>query len=267
MHQNVDEVIIIDTSPAGSEIAHMLEKHCNRQPKARYIRLVDAPISSCLYRNRIFDESQSDVTWCVDSHVLFWQGASDAIRRYYVDGDHRDLLVGPFYDSSESLKGTNQMLYAWEPYEVPETARVYHSVVCRGGSLGVWVVDPRGLRGCTKPFEVQQQGLGNVVAYRGMYPGTLPDAVGHGGTETYTVEKCRANGGRVMCHPLIACNHCWTRGKTPYRTSAVQRVQNYLKGFADLKRADLWNAAAEHLMLTWPSVASDVIGKIACPVS
>lgn len=248
----IDELLIIDNSPDGSEYAAQLEKMVRDWPRVRYVRVI-GPESSCLYKDKLFRESRGDWTLCVDSHVWFKPEALAALRAHAErDRDSRDLLMGPCMETWQRVHGTNQMIYADEPYSLPSDAKVHQGVVCRGGAVGVWVLDPRAEG--DEPFEIMQQGTGAFCMRTAAWPGFHPGFIGHGGNETYLMELVRQRGGRVMCLPQLRWVHCFMRSKAdiPYRVDWTHRVRNYLVGFRAIGREDLYLAASEHFQTICP---------------
>lgn len=257
----IDEFIIVDNSPDGSEISGEFEGHVRKNhPEARYIR-DKGPPSSCLYKDRIFREATSDVVVCMDAHVFLDPGALPAVIRYFTEHpESRDLLMGPICSAASKVVATNQMLYESEGYPIPRDARVRHGIVCRGGQLGVWVTDSRGLDTGGEPFEIQQNGTGFFAMRREAWPGFHPSFYGFGGNETYLMERVRQNGGKVLCHPACRWTHnfCDAHGRG-YKPLALDKVRNYLVSGRLLGRDDHYRAALEHFGGIYPEATKEAV--------
>lgn len=292
----VDEIVVCDNSPNGSEHAKLLEGHCAGLSKVKYDRIIGPP-SACKYKDRAVRLATSEFCIVCDTHVLFY---ADTIRRlmghFTFYRDTNDLITGPVFKAHDHIMATNQMLYANEPYKVPKDATVRHGVVMRGGTYGVWVTDPRGLDPDGEPFEIMQNGTGAMAFRRAAWPGVLPSFNGHGGTETWIMESFRRNGGRVLCAPWFRWVHQWGRPGMATRTREAikaalatmpstptrklietlandigksrydmlgwkQKVHNTLTAAVDLGRTDLYDAAMEEFTRGGPN------GRGVCPKS
>ena len=213
LHDNdlVDEIVICDNSPAGSKHAELLKRQCRGIQKVVWDRIV-APPSALLYKDRAIRKSSGDVIIVCDCHVQFHEGAIKSVVDYFrANRNSKNLIMGPCYNSAVHLYATNQMLYSNEPYEIPESANVRQGVVMRGGTYGVWVTDNRALNPESAPFEIQQQGTGAMAFHRNAWTTPLRSFYGHGGTETWIMERFRQNGGKVLCHPKFRWVHQWGR--------------------------------------------------------
>lgn len=243
------EVLVVDNSPESSW-SRQLEKHCAGLNWVRYLHR-PGPGSSCLYKDVVFREGAGRYVLCCDSHVLFEAGSLDRLLAHFDrHPETSDLIMGPCLSATGKIVGTNQMLYAHESYPIPTQARVSHQVVCRGGQLGVWVTDPRGLEPENPPFEIMQQGTGAFACRKAAWPGFHPAFSGFGGNETYLMECFRQRKDRVVCHPGFRWIHCFYRPEgTPYELQLVDRIRNYLVGALTLGRSDLYDATIAHFSL------------------
>lgn len=249
-----DQIVVIDNSPENSKHAKELEDCCKGQVKVKYVKAV-GPESSCIYKNRVFTESECEYAACCDSHVIFKRGAIAALREFWLSREHeRDMASGPCYSRHGVIIGTNQMTYASEPYAVPKDAHVCGETVWRGGAMGVWVRDER-----KEPFEITQQGTGFFSMRRDSWPGFLPEFVGHGGNETYLYERVRQLGGKTWCLPAAGWIHRFGRPDgVPYQVKWEPRIANYLRGFKALGRQDLVDAATQHFHKLCPATLQRV---------
>lgn len=226
------EIVVVDSSPEGSELSSQLGKHLRSLKSARYSRYI-GPASSCLYKDVGMREATGDVRVCIDSHVLLRPGSLDAILAYFDDDAHaQDMLTAVCMNNAWTVQGTNQMIYADESYDLPRGVEVVEGVVWRGDKIGAWVRDRRGLNPHGVPFEIQQAGT-FAFAMRGeTWPGFHPAMTGFGGNETYLMERVRAAGGRVLCHPAFRGVHDFmNQDRHDYPTLVEDVMKNYLIGF------------------------------------
>lgn len=229
----IQEIVICDNSPANSAHAKLLKQHCGGRGREKlvYDRIV-GPASACRYKDRAVRKSSGDYIVVCDTHVLFHKGALQSIVDYFTEfPETNDLLMGPCYNGATTCLGTNQMLYAHEGYPVPDTANVWEGVVMRGGTYGIWVHDQRVEDLDQPPFEIQQQGTGAMAFRKAAWPGVLPSFNGHGGTETWIMEKFRQNGGRVMLLPKFRWVHQW--GRPGMATETKERLLAGIQQVAD----------------------------------
>lgn len=260
------ELIVIDNSPEGSIHAKKLAEYVSNIKEVRYIRAI-GPESSCLYKERLFREAKNDVVVCCDSHVLFSKGSIYSLIKWFNENPNsNDLISGPCLHRSNTILGTNQMIHENEPYDIPQNADVQNGYVWRGGALGVWVVDPRGVDVNSPPFEIMQQGTGAFAMRRLSWPGFHKDFIGHGGNETFLMERVRQEGGKVFCLPSFRWIHKFLRvNGAPYSLSWDHRVTNYLTGFSFLDNEQLYNSAVAHLTKQCPQTVKKISNIIKFP--
>lgn len=239
------EIIVIDNTPEP-QLAKDLADHCRPDRRLRHL-WYPGPPSSCLYKEAGVRQARGRVVIVCDSHVLFPAGAVQRVVDYFsTHPDSKDLLMGPCLSGDGRIQGTNQMLYATEPYQLPTGCTVRHGVVTRGQALGVWVRDPRAMSLDGEPFEIMQQGTGVFAFLREHWPGFHPAFTGFGGNETYLMEAYRRQGGRVLCAPWLYWLHNFMdRTRNTYSRPLMLTARNYLVGFKTLARPDLFSAAAE----------------------
>lgn len=251
----VDQIVVIDNSPENSKHAKLLSEHVKTTKKVKYVR-DSGPPSSCVPKNRVFTESDCEFAANCDSHVLFKEGAVRAVHEFWkqASADTQDILTGPCWAGAATNRGmgTNQMLYEHEQYEQQGKLPDYqHMAAWRGGSLGVWVMDPRGFESDRPAYEIRKQGTGFFSMRRDAWVGFLPEMRGHGGNEAYLYEKVRATGGRAWCLPSAGWVHRFGRAAgAPYPLNWGDRVRNYVVGFRNLKRPDLEKGALAHFTKT-----------------
>ncbi|CAK9099169.1 Tape measure protein (TMP), partial [Durusdinium trenchii] len=271
----VDEIIVVDNGPKGSEHSQLLQSQFGNLSRVRYDRII-GPESSCRYKDRGIRQASSEFVLCCDSHVLFPAGVLARLKEYCAR--HRqtsDLLMGPICHRAGQVMATQQALYAWENL-TPQGAEVLHGVVCRGGNLGAWATDPRGLDPEGEPFEIQQNGTGAFACRTAAWPGWPPTFNGHGGNETFLMESFRQAGGRVLCLPFFRWTHNFGRTsqwtdkqgrptKVPYDMQWAPKAANYLSGFVMLDRPQLWDAISAHLENYCPQVIRQTKRKFPRP--
>ena len=257
------EILVVDNSPPGCPISQEFATHVrSNHGDVRYIR-DDGPPSSCLYKNRLFQDATGDVVICVDAHVLLTVGSVDAIVRYFENNpESRDLLTGTLQNAAGKVMATNQVLYESEHYEIPRGAALRRGVVCRGGQLGAWVTDPRGLDRDGAPYEIQMNGSWLLAMRKKAWPGFHPMMYGFGGNEPYLYEKVRKGGGRVLNHPGIRGTHNFSSAHgRGYQPLAEDKIRNYLVAALDLERMDLYEAALEHFATIHPSSIAQAVAS------
>jgi len=262
------EIVIIDNSEQvikdgleqPNRYALELHKQVQHVPGVRYIR-APGPPSSCLYKEQVFQQARGTYVLCCDSHVFFELGAIDALLKYF--NEHpgsSDLLMGPLVSITGQVTATQQHLYVSEPFPSPRGAMVSHGVVFRGNQFGAWVIDERGLDPHHPAYEIQQQGTFAFACRRAAWPSFHPQFYGFGGNETYLMEKFRARGDKVLCLPAFRAIHSFyePEGK-PYTPVLVDRIRNYLIGFLELGRQELYEATIECFQKTNPKTVQQAL--------
>lgn len=283
-HQ-VDEIIVVDNGPKGSEHSALLKAELTGLSKVRLDRII-GPESSCKYKDRGIRLATSEVVICCDSHVLFPSGpvprcAIQCVLNFFErNPESIDLLMGPICKQPGKVMATQQMLYAWEADQpgskgIPSGAEVLNGVVCRGGNLGAWANDPRGLDPDGEPYEIQQQGTGAFAIRKAAWTGWPGNFHGHGGNETFLMESIRQRGGKVLCHPGFRWTHNFGRthqweiegrpSKVPYRMNWEPKVANYLMGFVLLDKPQLYSAIAGHLTKHCPKTIKAATKRFRAP--
>ncbi|WP_437194476.1 hypothetical protein [Planctomicrobium sp. SH527] len=268
------EIIIIDNSEQvikdGQEqtnrYAIELHKQVQQVPGVRYLR-VPGPPSSCLYKEQVFQQARGTYVLCCDSHVFFELGAIDALLKYFDEHpESSDLIMGPLVSITGRITATQQHLYVSEPLPPPQGAMISHGAVFRGNQFGAWTIDERGLDPCNPAYEIQQQGTFAFACRRAVWPSFHPQFYGFGGNETYLMEKFRARGNQVLCLPAFRAIHSFfePEGK-PYTPVLIDRIYNYLIGFQELGRQDLYQATVECFQRTNPNAVQQAIGLLRQP--
>lgn len=267
------EIVVVDNSPERSAYAKQLQNHLtNYDDEVRYIRAV-GPESSCIYKDRVFQEARGEIVICCDSHVIFKPRSIDRLIAHFdQQAIPRELVMGPCYRSANNCEGTNQRLYAWEKYGEGDTtkrlwkkATQHAGVVSCGGNVAHWVHDPRCAH-CVDAFEIMHQGTGAFAMRKEEWTGFHKSFLGHGGNETYLMEKTRALGGRVTCLPAFEWVHCFYRPEgPPYRVPWDLRLKNYFMTAKLLNRPDLHEALETHFSVVCPRTVQKVIKDFKKP--
>lgn len=273
----IDEIVIIDNSPKDSKHAALLQEHVAHEPIVRYIRVV-GPESSCIYKDRVFRAAKSDIVLCCDSHVLFGKNAIASLRKWFESNPNsKDLITGPMSKRGGADAMTSQQqMYVDEKFEIDTTAELkkkpidriitQNNIVWRGGNCGIWRLDDRALDSTHPAFPIAQNGTGAFACLRSTWPGFHPQFIGFGGNETWLMERFRELGGQVLCLPTFRWIH---RFGYPdghkYKISWDDRVRNYLIGFNDLDRPDLYDSAVGYFKHICPKALKKCIDKIPRP--
>lgn len=255
------EIVIVDNSPLAKK-ARELAAHCKQDKRLKY-HWLPGPVSSCLYKEAGIRLATGRVVIVCDSHVLFHLSAIRRLLDHFrADPDSKDLLMGPCFAGEGRAQGTNQMLYAGEPYKLPQGCVVRHGYVCRGQALGAWVKDPRGSDPDGEPFEIMQQGTGAFAFIRERWPGFHPSMTGFGGNETYLMERIRQNGGKILCAPWFRWTHDFMNSdRHNYPRPYELTVRNYLVGAAALGNDAMLRACEEQARTIDPKATDAAIRR------
>jgi len=168
-------------------------------------------------RDRVFRESRTDWTICIDSHVFLMPDAVAQLRHWCsVNPTFMGLIQGPMVYDDGMTCSTH-----WDP-------------VWRDNMLGTWskAVPYMSLNG---PVEIVMQGLGLFGCRTDAWLGFNPQFEGFGGEEGYIHFKYARLGRKVLCLPFMGWMHkTWTGSKPPYSLNLLDRVRNYVIGFSEL---------------------------------
>ena len=160
-------------------------------------------------KNKVFELARGKMVLCIDSHVLLAPGA---LKNIPVTDD---LIHGP-------------LLYNDLKNYVCEFKPVW-----RGHMWGIWGDYCTYDKLPKEPFEIWGSGMGCFLAKKSSWLGFNPKFKGFGGEEGYIHEKYRKAGRKVLCLPSLVWLHQFDR-KIPYPLHLVDRVHNYLVGYAEL---------------------------------
>jgi hypothetical protein len=233
-HSNVMDrvdLVVVDNDPTSraGEQARGLFAHINagltdgnrRLKQPRSARLIAAPevVGTSAPRQRIFTEATTDAVLVLDSHVLLWPGAIEALLDYYDQNPATpDLLTGPLmYDN---LGG----------------ALTHFNDVWRDGMWGTWGANPHGRETTSPPFEIGAQGLGLFSCRRAAWLGFNPAFREFGGEEWYIHTKFRQAGARCLNLPALRWVHRFgdPPGGRKSPLSLRGKVRNYVIGHMEL---------------------------------
>lgn len=219
-HQDADfsriKFLVVDNCPDGKHsraIKDLLEK-----PMSNGKYVCTDKIKGTAVRDFIFEEAETELVLCMDSHVLVEPGAIKALLQYYDDNPlSNDLLQGPLlYDD----------LHHISTHFKPEW---------RSGMYGTWSTDPRAEDKNAEPFDIPAQGLGLFSCRKQAWLGFNRRFSGFGGEEFYIHEKFRQAGRRALCLPFLRWMHRFDRPNgTQYRNVWEDRIRNYIIGWREL---------------------------------
>lgn len=224
------EVLILDNDPEGPAAKH-LKGLANGISNVRYEPYNEQ--NGTAVRDMVFHFAQGDWVLCMDSHVMFAEGAIQKLLDYIrAHPESKDMLQGPLMSDAGKA-------YASE-----------FTSVWNKGMYGVWGFDQRASNKDNPPFEIEMQGLGMFVCRKAAWPGFNKRFSGFGGEEGYIHQKIRNNGGRCLCAPFIPWSHRFGRPHgAKYRLKWEDRIRNYLIGFEEvgLDKQTVIDHFTEHL--------------------
>jgi len=93
------ELLVVNNSPGAPSTPHIStlvqDRAAPGTAAVKYVELGD-DVGTSAARNRVFAEASGDYVLCLDSHVLLWPGALDALLGYYDQNpDTSDIISGP----------------------------------------------------------------------------------------------------------------------------------------------------------------------------
>jgi hypothetical protein len=221
-HQDVDprlvRYLVIDNCPGGVHAPHIKQFIEQYVPNGRYVP--NDKLKGTAVRDFIFEESDTELVMCLDSHVLVEAGAIRALLQYYEDNpDSNDLIQGPLVLDD---------IYHMYTHFKPEW---------RDGMFGTWGTDDRAQDKTAEPFDIPAQGLGLFSCRRRAWLGFNRKFSGFGGEEFYIHEKFRQAGRRTLCLPSLRWIHRFVRPTgVPYRNVWEDRIRNYILGWREINR-------------------------------
>jgi len=202
-HPEVEQIVIIDNK--GDDRLRDWSNYWGRGI-CKYVRFKEVT-GTTMPRQKVFEEADGDIVFCIDSHVLIAPGA---FNREFPDGN--DLWHGAMcYDD---LTYVTHMEDEW-----------------RDNMWGTWAKPLNELP--DEPFEIPMHGLGLFGCRKEAWLNFNSEFKGFGGEEGYIHEKYRQAGRKVLCLPWI--RWCHRFGKSgPYPLNGNDRIRNYLIGFKEL---------------------------------
>jgi hypothetical protein len=216
------------------------------------IRIFNQPktLGPAQAKNRVFHESQTEWTLCMDCHVLLTEpeileqvinftSKVEGATTDYPDHSHpwpEDLFSGPIiYDN---LKHVDTEL----------------APIWRGDAWGTWHHDKRGADPNNPPYEIWDQGKGLILARAEDWLGFHPATLGFGGEEGCLAERYRKHGRKVWCVPFLRWNHFFNDDKdVKYEIGRYRKVRNFVIEFLDL--ADFFTPVTTPSILPRPNTA------------
>jgi hypothetical protein len=211
------ELIVIDNNPSskhGEKTKSLVENWT--QGAGKYIPHEEKKSTSI--RNLIFENSDSEYTVCMDSHVLLSFGSIYYLIDYFEKNidNQKNLVQGPLlYDDLKNIS-------------------THFNPVWRDSMYGTWETDKESLAK-NEPFEIPMQGLGVFACKTSFWPGFNKNFRGFGGEEGYIHEKFRQNGGKTICLPQFKWVHRFGRPNgVPYPLKLDDRIWNYFIGWLEI---------------------------------
>ncbi len=220
-HQDADfsriQFLVIDNCPEGKH-SKLIKEFVERDARGKYVGT--EKIKGTAVRDLIFEEANTELVLCMDSHVLLEPGALKMLLKYYDDNpDSQDLLQGPLvYDD----------IYHMATHFKPQW---------RSGMFGTWEYDERASNKYGEPFDIPAQGLGLFTCRKSAWLGFNRRFSGFGGEEYYIHEKFRQAGRRALCLPFLRWIHRFGRPNgTIYKNAWEDRIRNYIIGWQELNK-------------------------------
>lgn len=213
-HGDDINIVVVDNNP-DSEQGTTTKNFVEKWVKGKYIPYTEKKSTSI--RNKVFENSDTEYTMCIDPHVLVMPGGIKALLDYYEKNpDTKDLIQGPLvYDDLKSYS-TN-----FEP-------------VWRAHMYGIWETQ-KDKYDAGVPFEIPMQGLGLFSCKTDNWRGFNNQFIGFGAEEGYIHEKFRMHGGKCICIPQLKWVHRFFRpGGVKYPLCLEDRVWNYFIGWYEL---------------------------------
>ena len=219
LYQDLTDTEILVVDNYGSE---SLKNFCNgwANDKVRYILAKD--IQGTAYpRDKVFREAHGEWVICIDSHVLFANGAIAKFKEWTLQHpDCKDLIQGP-------------MLYD----DLRNKADAFNDE-WRSQMWGTWRGMDANISDDAEPYEIPMMGLGMFGCRKDAWLGFNPAFRGFGAEEGYIHTKYRQAGHKTLLIPWLKWNHHFRdgSGKNPpaYQVLLQDKVRNYLIAFAEL---------------------------------
>lgn len=213
----IDEIILVDNKPTSQE-SRPLAAWCQQNAKLRYVALPN-PVGTAPPKNAVFESARpGSHVICMDSHVLLFAGALDALDEFYAANPEAvdDLVQGPLvYNDMTSI--SSSLSNAWGG----------------DGVWGQWKYDQE--MATHKWFEILAQGMGLFACSKAGWLGFNKNYRGFGGEERYIHEKFRKAGRKTWCVAGLRWWHCFGKA-TPvrYPLNSRDKCRNYAIGLTEL---------------------------------
>jgi glycosyltransferase involved in cell wall biosynthesis len=206
MYHNLNgcEILVIDNF-GDSELEKFIKN--NGSGIVRYEKCTNGS-GPAFAKNKAFELAKGEMVLCIDSHILLKPGAIDSI--YPTD----NLMTGPLM-----YNNTKDFVCTWKP-------------IWRGHMWGIWGDYAQTVP--DKPFDIWGMGAGCFATRKNSWLGYNAKFRGFGSEEGYIHEKYRKAGRKVICNPKLIWMHQFDGRKIPYPLQLIDRVVNYLIGFAEL---------------------------------
>lgn len=238
------EIILVDNNP-HSRHGKANESFIKWVKNGKYIPYTFK--KSTAIRNEIFRNASGKYCISMDCHVLFCEGAIDALLDYYKENPEcKNIVQGPLvYDHIDYNSASTNFKPGWG-----------------AGMYGKWETRSEELRE-GKPFEIPMQGLGVFSCETKYWPGFNKHFRGFGGEEGYIHEKFRQLGGKAICLPKFQWLHRFNRPNgVQYPLILEDRIWNYFVGWLELTQDpnhEMIQGAYEHFKDKIPAGSIDNI--------
>lgn len=208
------DIVVVDNNPDSIHGTHL------RKLGEDWMGFKYVPVKSKVgtsVRNTLFDQSNSEYTLCLDSHVLLWSKALFRLTQYLRKESPDALLHGPLM------------------FDDQRTIRTHMTPDWSDNMWGVWARDMRGINENAEPFEIPMNGMGLFCAKTSEWLRFNDHFQGFGGEEGYIHQKYYNEGRGVLCLPFLRWTHRFDRPEgTKYPNLIEDRVFNYFLGFREL---------------------------------
>lgn len=276
----LNEIIVVDNGPEDHSESQKIRNFCvgwqGRRCPVRYVKLPDK-VGTAPPRNEVFRQSNSEVTICIDSHVLLEKEFFPNLNSFFEKNPTFDgLLTGPMIMDDLAHKS------------------IIFDLIWRSGMWGVWAAmweSPSGAHYITREspkgfltllryengesvieipeglpakvawprhevvleslnwrrlgysdsdvFDIPAQGLGMFGCRTDSWLGFNDHFRGFGGEEGYIHEKYRQAGKKVISLGGLGWIHQFrdTSETPPYPAWLHHKIRNYVIGFQEIGRS------------------------------
>lgn len=189
----------------------------------QYVHMPD-PVGTAPPRNRVFRESQTPWTLCVDSHIYLPLGVVPRLVTWCQNTQSRDLYQGVLLRSH---------LFRGDTYDLSWTH--WRSEMGGDGLFGRSAINPAAHDPETPPFLIPGGGMGLFLSMTAHWLGFHPQ-FRQFGVEGYVQRKYYQQGRKVWCLPWLRWVHKFRskRERQPYPHEWRERCRNSLLGWQEL---------------------------------